>query len=215
MCAVNYINTIMSIYLPHNDTVFIHIPKTGGTSILHWMQENFKHEKRGEKHFDYKMYKKKFGDPTHHFACVRNPYARLLSWFHYMGEQANARLYAVQQGTLDKPQPWDKYAYRAYKRGFKTWVREAIHEPADRIWSFNILQNQVDWYNTETVDFVLKTETLDKDFTQVQDWLDCHVPLGHLNKSNHGDYREQYDFEMKLVVQKYFEKDLDTFKYIF
>jgi hypothetical protein len=206
----------MSIYLPKHDAVFIHIPKTAGTSILKWMQQNFEdHEKRGLKHLDYSKYTDEFGTPAHHFACVRNPYSRLLSWFHYMGEQAHSRLYAVQQGTLAEAQPWDKYAWRAYKRGFKVWVREAAHNPTDKIWSSYIMQNQVDWYNNDTVDFVLKTETLDEDFKQIQDWLGCDAPLGHLNKSNHGYYRDQYDYEMKLVVQKYFEKDLDTFKYTF
>lgn len=206
----------MSIYLPHNDTAFIHIPKTGGTSILRWMKENFEYEDRGDKHLDYNRYVKIYDVPTYHFACVRNPYARVLSWFHYMGEQAHSRLWAVQQGTLDQAEPWDEAAWRMYKRGFKIWVREAVNNPAGRMWSNqNLLQQQADWYNSDTVKFVLKTETLSEDFIQVQDWLNCYEPLGHFNKSKAGDYREHYDFEMKLAIQRIFEKDLDTFKYTF
>lgn len=207
----------MSIYLPHNDTVFIHIPKTGGTSILKWMQENFDDsEKRGDKHLDYWQYSKNWSVPANHFACVRNPYARVLSWFHYMGEQANARLYAVQQGTLEKAEPWDEAAWRMYKRGFKVWVREAVNNPAGRMWSQqNLLKNQADWYDDKTVKFVLRTEKLNEDFVQVQEWLNCDVPLGHHNKTTHKHYREYYDFEMKIAIQRIFEKDFDTFKYVF
>jgi hypothetical protein len=206
----------MSIYLPHNDTVFIHIPKTGGTSILRWMKDNFEYEDRGDKHLDYWQYHEKYGHPVHHFACVRNPYARVLSWFHYMGEQAQARLYAVQQGTLAEAEPWDEAAWRTYKRGFKIWVREAVNNPAGRMWSAqNLLKPQADWFEKDTVDFVLRTESLNEDFKQVQDWLGCHAPLQHLNKSNHEYYRDVYDFEMKLAIQRIFEKDLDTFKYTF
>lgn len=199
----------MSIYIPEHDTAFIHIPKTGGTSVLRWMKDNFEFEDRGDKHLDYKQYISKYEVPLNYFVCVRNPYARLLSWFHYMGTQANYHI------NIGQPRPWDNRARRAYKKGFKVWVREAINNPTGDIWSVNILKNQVDWFDHTNVKFVLKTETLNKDFVQVQEFLNCYTELDHLNKTIHSHYRDQYDYEMKLVVQKWFEKDLDTFKYTF
>lgn len=201
----------MAHYITSNDCLFIHIPKTGGTSVLRWIQDNLEHEKRGEKHWDYKTYKTRYGHPTNHFTVVRNPYARLLSWFHYMGEQARWRL------SQNTPEVWDQAAWRAYKRGFKVWVKESKNVPSSMIWSKNILQNQVDWYKEKSINFVLKTESLDKDFIQIQEWYNCFAPLPHANKSANSslNYRNEYDYEMKLVVQKYFEKDLDTFKYVF
>jgi hypothetical protein len=69
------------------------------------------------------------------------------------------------------------------------------------------------------VDFVGRFENLK------QDWLKITKELGftencdlvHATKSlvNSGDYRNHYDHETKKIVEKFYEKDIEEWKYEF
>lgn len=233
----------MTVYLPHKDLVFVHIPKTAGSSIATWLKGNFDSEDRGG-HLCYETYCNNYKRPSHHFVCVRNPYDRLWSWFNYVAQRAEKKLKCAPElpeyQELISPQhnrdfirfrhareyAWYMRAMNLYESGFKEFIM-GLPDKADSLgpqpcsqiyghhWVPMIIKNQCTWYDEQTVRTVLRMENLNSDFRQIQDWLGCNVPLPHRNKSIHRHYRDVYDSEMKLAMQYVYERDFDTFKYTF
>lgn len=192
----------MSTYIKSKDITFIHIPKTGGTSVSRWLGTFANGERVGSKHLTIDQWTELFHKPKHYFTVVRNPYARLLSYYFYSGERAKQR--------INSPKYLTKYKQiiKAYEGGFSKSFEY------DRYYSEMFLQNQTDYFNNE-VSYILKTETLDNDFKQIQRWLDIYEPLPFIKKSKSVDYKDFYTTKEKKFVEKYFEKDLDLLKYTF
>ena len=67
-------------YLPDYYITFIHNPKTAGTSISQWLDENFK-TVEGKKHGHIVEVNTYFPNTTYTFGVVRNPWERLASWY--------------------------------------------------------------------------------------------------------------------------------------
>ena len=67
-------------------TCYIHIPKTGGTTIEHIIRKN-RQKKRGSEHLPIEKYK----DYYHYyiFSIVRNPYTRIISVYNYYKQGGN------------------------------------------------------------------------------------------------------------------------------
>jgi hypothetical protein len=198
---------IMAYCIPSKELAFIHIPKTGGTSILKWLEVNFSCEKMGGKHIGITVLREKYFNAKVYFTCVRNPYSRMLSWFHYQAKMSQYRV------NKNKPRSHDVEFLEVYKNGFNHWLQQ---EDLSYLMTRPFVNPQVDFYDSDVL-FVLKTETLNKDFVQVQEYLNCFKDLEHLNtsKSNDLDYRSVYDEKSKKIVYKMYEKDFDILKYTF
>jgi hypothetical protein len=197
----------MAYYIPSCDIVFIHIPKTGGTSILKWIEDNLDYEKKGIKHTWINKLCNTHGPVKNHFTCVRNPYARILSWFHYQGKKSKERL------DKNKARNYDSELFKIYQEGFNYWIKNGN---PNILLNETIKRPQTDYYNSDVL-FVLKTENLSSDFIKVQKYFNCFLPLDHVNKSKSSllNYRDEYDLESKKIVSKLYEKDLDLLKYSF
>lgn len=197
----------MAFYNPSKNCVFIHIPKTGGTSVLKWMQNNLDCKKSCTKHCTIKKWNNHQSKKTDHFTVVRNPYARILSWFHYQGRMAYNRL------KINNPRKYDKDIIFYYEKGFQYWLEKG--NPGVLL-NKTILTQQVDYYDENCL-FVLSTENLNEEFELVQDYFKVYKPIKHLNKSGKDlkNYREYYNKDTKKIVYQLFEKDLDILKYTF
>lgn len=65
------------------------------------------------------------------------------------------------------------------------------------------------------VDYVGRIETVQHDFREICNRIGVDVSLPHKNKSQHRDYREYYDDETRELVAKHFASDIDAFGYNF
>jgi hypothetical protein len=183
------------------DILFIHIPKTGGTSVSKWLLENVDAKALGWKHDGYNL----FPTYSNYFTVVRNPYARILSWYYYMGKVTYKRI------NDDKWANWyNQNMIDIYESGFS----KSLDSMPSEFYPDVCMKPQVDYFDS-SAKFVLKTETLSQDFIQIQDWFQCYKPLPHKNKSISVNYRDAYTAKDKKIVKKYFEKDLDLLKYTF
>jgi len=184
------------IYLPEHRTLFVHNPKTAGTSITSWLQENFK-TVRGRKHGNCKTAFELFPDIQQSFAVVRNPWSRLVSWFCY----------------ANNPQRTD----------FTQWVLKntARNQPglafsSELMWArnwYDLKTAQSKWFSSETQ--VLKFEYLNEEFEKIQHLLNCDKKLPTLNCGDNLDYRSFYTDELAEYIRDIYLEDVIRFDYEF
>lgn len=65
------------------------------------------------------------------------------------------------------------------------------------------------------VDFIGRMENLEADLSHVLDRLGLNYAIPHMNRSQHGHYRDYYDKDSREQVTKKYQRDLDLFRYTF
>jgi len=180
------------------DWVFVHINKTGGTSVGKALNIRLDHRSALEliEALGRPTWDRKFS-----FAFVRNPWDKVVSQYHYRARTAQA-------GFEAGPPPFPEWAVRTF----------AERDPAfyDRPRMF---RPQMDWVADDTgevvVNFIGRFETLDADFQEVCRRIGRTASLPHLKASPHAPYRTYYDDESRDAVAKHFARDIAAFGYDF
>lgn len=173
--------------------IFIHIPKTGGTSM----------EGRGflqpviTRHFALFDYQTMYGplgyklDDFFKFAFARNPYDRL----------ASAIINNMRDGKEKIDMPVSDFVLK-YQAMLPLWIA------TKPMFTFVCLDGKL------AVDFVGRFENLDEDWKSVCKTMGVVDTLPHINKGKHeGSYRDLYNKEAKFVVEKLYAKDFEMFNY--
>ncbi len=197
-----------------NRLIFVHIQKTGGTSISAALGEK---DNCPEKHFLARDLRELYGSDTwdayFKFAFVRNPWDRLVSWWSMINEQRKAyengsTLNAFQIFVLLRATTFEEFLENC---------DEDIADTDGRKW---IYRNQLDYLTDSSgrliVDFVGRFEWLQKDFQAVaQKALGGPVLLPQTNRSSHEHYSDYYSTAMAEKVRVRFKRDIDAFGYVF
>ena len=225
----------MTLYFPQADATFIHIPKTGGTMMRVWGEFNIP-DKMTEgvcfkypgttvnRHWQLNKIKEVWPDPGTVFTFVRNPYDRLVSQFHWVGQAAKKRLKEKYDYHFEKSIKWDILESKSYDKGFDRYVRALYNKEYNEIWfdkwryenGWTRADTQLSWLIGGKADIVIKLEEIDSKFYIIQDLLGCKEPfLTALNASEHDHYSTYYTAETKKMVSEMFKEDLDTFNYDF
>jgi hypothetical protein len=154
------------------------------------------------------------------FGFVRNPWDWLVSWYHFV---RNTRV------SPDTGKPWKHHLHK-YVEGkdfpaFVDWVTEEhglCLATGRRRSSFRDKRPflQKDWLADDAgrllVDFTGRFENLHADFKAVCTRIGLpDVDLPHVNKADHAPYRKYYDGETREKVAAYFSEDIETFGYKF
>jgi len=189
---------------------FIHVPKTGGTSIQKWLFKNFQTEKKN-KHCTLQQAQGLWEELGWTFACVRNPWDRCVSVYFFAQEQLNNKLAQIEQGTL--PKPWKEHNRKEYvlkrlenyNKGFEHFLLNQ-DDPL-------LEQPQTDF--VDGVDCVIKTNNLNDEFKIIQDKLECYEPLSVRNTSNHKKYTQYYDDKTKDIVYRKYNEEIKKFNFEF
>lgn len=184
--------------------IFIHIGKTGGSSIEHALDQHVSidsgisgeigNTKLKGKQWTALEYAKKYPKEYKEyftFAFVRNPWDRTVS--HYEWQILLCNPYVM-------------------KLDFKGHIKSRRFKGL----KFSYIDNICDNKNEIMVDFVGRFETLQKDFDIVCDRIGIeHIKLPHINKINHKHYTEYYDEETKQIVAEKYAQDIEYFGYEF
>lgn len=183
----------MTIMTNKPKTTFIHIPKTGGTSISQWLitQANGKwmfEKTHGGKHATISLIRKLHPhDLGYTFVSIRNPWDRLVSGYHY---------------------------YRKRKKLQDVTFEQFIHR---KDWH-SLNKAQAEYFELKDVQAIIRVENMNEDFKQVQEFLNRrNRSLTRENRSTRdNDYRQYYiNNEMIETVARRHAADIQRFGYKF
>lgn len=197
--------------------LFVHIPKTGGTTIrdlllrfllkldVARLTDSDIDRTYGYKHYRYIDYVnyycyqiKNYNKDYFSFSFVRNPWDRVVSAYHYM----------KQCKEKDR-----------YKNIIKLNINDFLMRLEEFYLNIELLMPQSDFITNNQeilVDCVGRYEFFSDDVFQIFDKykLKC-VALPNINKTRHSHYSDYYSIETKAIVKKLYERDIDFFYYTF
>ena len=178
--------------------VFIHINKTGGSSVEKALGIRLDHSTAAEKHrqLGAAAWSQKFV-----FSFVRNPWDKVVSHYHY-------RVKTNQTGLGENPVPFEDWLQRVYlDRDPRYFDKPRMFMP-QRQW---LLGDDGEML----VDYVGRFESLNEDFTHVCQELGLKAELGHAKPSSRGGYQQYYSEAGRAIVESHFAQDIEAFGYTF
>ena len=201
--------------------IFIAVPKTGSVSIINILDEysdirydNFNNKNPHATIWDVK--KELFVNDTKKFnsyfkfAFVRNPWARMASWYEFMCKQVHK--------TESQKYDFVETHYDTYKNislmGFNRFIKFLYEK--NKSYYLGYSRYYEDENGNNLLDFIGKVENLQEDFDIVCDKIGIpKQQLPHKNKTKHKHYTEYYDEETKQIVAEKYAKDIEYFGYKF
>lgn len=182
---------------------FIHIPKTGGQSIIRLF--DFKRDQSHfYGHYSINQIKEKINlDHFYKFSFVRNPFDRLLSDFSFR----------PQNGPFLKTLKLNQY-------NFENFIHKLYQYQIINLTHFDTtkanLNPQSDFITSQTnLDFLGRFENFQNDLNFLLQKFNIHKPICHANKSKHLNYKNYYSSTTKKIVEIMYEVDLNKYNYQF
>jgi chondroitin 4-sulfotransferase 11 len=204
-----------------NNFVFIHISKTGGSSICNSYMDAIGNTTRreglawqcvvhqgGMMHDNYTS-KESIINSMFTTAIVRNPFDRWVSGYHSMTREKNRNLFKGETA---------RYIHRvALDNPFDEWVKRGIAEHSK--WNTAFVRRQVDYLknskNKIDIDLLGHFEEYSKFISDLNSSTNLSFKESFKNSSKHNHYREYFSKELRSVVEEYNKEDLETFNYEF
>jgi len=190
--------------------IFVHINKTGGTSIEVLLKKYSNKFKKHQSIID--LNKEASSNDYFKFTFVRNSWDRFLSLYKY-------RIKTNQTKLGSNPIPFKEWAKHIYDKNPKYY--NTRHDPiGNNKLRLLMLSDQLDWITdakgSVNMDFIGRFENFQEDFNIVCDKIGIpHSQLPHVNKTEHKHYTEYYDEETRQIVAEKFAKDIEYFGYEF
>ena len=180
----------MSIFIPEHNLIFIHVPRTGGSSM-----ERTPLLCCATSHDSIRVFRDLLAPETFRsafkFGFVRNPWDRYVSAFRagQAGIGSNDLAFEVRDHAMPPQSPEH---FRAQ-------------------WEF-----VCDEDGNLLVDCVGHYETLEEDWAKICRAVGCEVyPLGHERKTERKPYQEYYTAEQALALKRIYARDVMLFGYKF
>ena len=183
-------------------SIFIHIPKTGGSSIQRWLLDNTdSYITTATKHQPLYDIELKYGKFDFSFAVVRNPWDWCVSWYFFSRDRALRRInHPKNKGKFSLE--YNQQILNDFEKGFEYFIETAM------------LKDQ--YHRTVGIDYIIKLENIDEEIKVIAKQFNINKELPVINASSRTyGYRDYYNDNTRQIVQTKFEKDINTFGYNF
>jgi len=208
--------------------IFIHIPKTAGSSIGDPSYKKFRkgsliqylgaEDEAHQGHIRARELKEKLGeswDEYFKFCFVRNPWDRLVSAYLFYKQSVSSvsSLISFTQEHYKKHTVLGQQInrcsdFREFCRNLNTFELDLHFEP-----QINFI---TDVDSSVIVDYMGRFENLKEDLGIICDTIKIpRIELPHYRKTKRKDFRLYYDDEIKEIVRKNYQNDIDYFNYSF
>jgi hypothetical protein len=204
--------------------LFVHVPKTGGVSVGVAFERacpDARSKTPGVtpplgRHAPYERILRAEPATADYwsFAFVRNPWARMVSWWSMIDDwnQQHGPASGKPQEGATRMRGNDMWRAAATYSGFEEFVLRGMDELP------RVGRPQVDYLRApdREVDFVGRTESFAEDLQEVERRLGVEpTRIPHRNKSPHGSYRDYYSDATRTKVGEVYAADLEAFGYTF
>lgn len=182
----------MTVHIKDPRSTFIHIPKTGGTSIMTWLEKEFNVKSdKSTKHYSIDQLYKKFPNLGFSYAVVRNPWDRMVSAYHY---------FAAKSAPYVKDRHGEIMSFSRYL--------------AADSYGKVMTPCQVEYIVEDTK--CLRFETLNNDFEEIKKFYGSTRELEVLNMSDHVHYSHYYTKQWMIdKIADYYAADIEHFNFDF
>ena len=191
--------------------LFLHIPKTGGSSIERKINKFEVPKVRFlVGHLDYQDSIKKLGyKPDLTFTVIRNPWDWRASWYSFIRDSNNHG----HQKEADQLQKMNLKDHLLWLRDGEN--SEFTFDSNSKSYLFRKFQGEYIKGGEDEIR-ILRFENLKSDFRNLMQEIGLNIHLDvHLRKSNNKNYKNYYDPEAIKIVQDLYSKDIENFKYKF
>jgi hypothetical protein len=185
------------IYSLDKKIAFYHVPKTGGSSMTHWLQNN---------NLGFVAYIKpmhtyprdfaRYNFPEEwSFCVVRNPWERWVSWWYF----------------------W-KFVAKRFDHSFEEYTEKFLTGQYKGLEGGEYGSNIPQVHYSRHVHEVLRYENLDEDFKKVQDKFNCYTPLEKRGNVSKGKlhYSHYYTSSSLIdLVSNYYKEDIEELGYTY
>jgi hypothetical protein len=185
--------------------IFVHIAKTGGTSIVRNPSYDFKIDG----HTSILFYKEKHPDLIGNYTSmclVRNPWDRFVSAYEYVRMENS---YYHNDKNIHPDYPIIKHlTFEEVVEGYTCGELSL----GGHVWApqFPRIKNE---FGIQEIDYVFRTEQMNTD----KKLREFFPEIEHLNKSNRrfSNYREYYSEKTKRLIADFYAEDITKFNYSF
>ena len=201
--------------------IFIHIPRTGGTSIeLSLCGRTWDRIDLKTKHVPHEVARKRYArywNEYFKFSFVRNPFDWLVSMWSLSMEVYNSKRRRRYKMAPYFTTDFKEFVFtmtRYCKPGYygQTWIPGMNKiEHVDRMHAIQVR-------NLAGIDFIGKYEKLQQDFERLCTIINApkkKLPITAPSTMRHKNYKLYYDEQLKLAVSKCWYPDLHVFNYRF
>lgn len=210
----------MSYYTTHpsiQPLLFVHIPKTAGTSVENWFRKVYSPEYVVTHKHAPIWYNRLCDKDMFRFTIVRNPFSRAVSWY----QQAlslilldeSIKRFQISGLTMD-----------AWNKGFDYFIqnfyhREGVNPGDDILISPAYTQHSYLAGNGKLlVDKIIRFENLKTEFQEIENIVGSNFGLEHLKigpSDKLRDYKTVYTPTSRRLIEEIYKKDLEEFNYEF